>query len=60
MSAGPAGSFRNLELRAELFNATNTPAFAQPAAVVGNVAFGSITSTAADQRVAQVAAKLHF
>ena len=54
------GNEKNLELRGELFNVTNTPAFAQPAAVVGVAAFGTITSTAADQRVAQVAAKLHF
>jgi hypothetical protein len=54
------GERLNLELRGELFNATNTPAFAQPNATFGATNFGSITATAADSRVAQVAAKLHF
>ena len=49
-----------LELRGEVFNVTNTPAFAQPNATVGAANFGSITATTADPRVAQVAAKLHF
>jgi hypothetical protein len=49
-----------LELRGEVFNVTNTPAFAQPNATVGAANFGSITATVADPRVAQVAAKLHF
>lgn len=56
----PIGERLNLELRGELFNVTNTPAFAQPNATVGAANFGSITATAADPRVAQVAAKLHF
>ena len=51
---------KNLEIRAELFNLTNTPAFAQPNGSVGSAAFGSITATAADPRVLQVAAKLNF
>jgi hypothetical protein len=50
----------SLELRVEVFNVTNTPAFAQPAATVGVVTFGSVSATTANQRVAQVAAKLHF
>jgi hypothetical protein len=49
-----------LELRGELFNVTNTPAFAQPNATVGNANFGSITATTADPRVAQVAGRLRF
>ncbi|MBS1820731.1 MAG: TonB-dependent receptor [Acidobacteria bacterium] len=49
-----------LELRGEVFNVTNTPAFAQPNATVGAANFGSITATTADPRVAQVAAKLRF
>ncbi|MEG9437607.1 TonB-dependent receptor [Edaphobacter sp. HDX4] len=49
-----------LELRGEVFNVTNTPAFAEPAASVGTANFGSITATAADPRVVQVAGKLHF
>jgi hypothetical protein len=50
----------SLELRGELFNVTNTPAFAQPNATVGAANFGSITATVSDPRVAQMAAKLHF
>lgn len=49
-----------LELRGEVFNVTNTPAFAQPAATVGVATFGSITATTANQRVAQVAARIRF
>lgn len=49
-----------VELRGEVFNTTNTPAFAQPNATVGVANFGSITATTADPRVVQAAAKLHF
>ena len=49
-----------LELRGEVFNVTNTPAFAQPAATVGVANFGSITATTSDPRVLQVAGKLRF
>jgi hypothetical protein len=49
-----------LELRGEVFNVTNTPAFAQPNATVGVANFGSITATTSDPRVVQVAGKLHF
>jgi hypothetical protein len=49
-----------LELRGEVFNVTNTPAFAQPAATVGVATFGSITATVSDPRVVQVAGKLRF
>ena len=48
----------DVELRAELFNATNTPAFAQPNGTQGAAAFGSITSTVTDPRVAQIALRL--
>lgn len=54
------GDRASLELRGEVFNLTNTPAFAQPAATVGVATFGSITATTSDPRVVQVAAKLHF
>jgi len=47
-----------LELRAELFNVTNTPAFAQPNGSLGSPAFGSITSTTTDPRVMQLAIRL--
>jgi hypothetical protein len=48
-----------LELRAEAFDVTNTPAFGPPNGVFGAAAFGSITS-AGDPRVVQLAAKVHF
>ncbi len=46
------------EFRAELFNVTNTPAFAQPNGSFGTVAFGSITQTTTEQRVSQFALRL--
>jgi hypothetical protein len=49
------GELIDLELRAELFNITNTPAFSQPNGSFGAAAFGSITSTTTDPRVAQIA-----
>lgn len=54
------GDRLTLELRGEVFNVTNTPAFAQPNATVGVANFGSITATTADPRVVQVAGKLLF
>jgi len=54
------GERLTLELRGEVFNVTNTPAFAQPNATVGAANFGSITATAADPRVVQVAGRLRF
>jgi hypothetical protein len=48
------------ELRAELFNTTNTPGFAQPNGSFGSAAFGSITSTVTDPRVLQLALRLSF
>jgi hypothetical protein len=48
-----------LELRAEVFNATNTPPLGNPNGVFGTAAFGTITS-AGDPRVVQLAAKLLF
>jgi hypothetical protein len=47
-----------LEFRAELFNATNTPAFAQPNGSFGSPAFGSITATTTDPRVMQLAIRI--
>jgi hypothetical protein len=43
-----------------LFNVMNTPAFAQPNGTVGTTAFGSISSTSSDPRVAQIAGRLRF
>jgi hypothetical protein len=46
------------ELRAEIFDITNTPAFAQPNGSFGAAAFGSITATTTDPRVLQFALRL--
>ena len=48
----------DVEFRAELFDVTNTPAFAQPNGSFGSPAFGSITATTTDPRVAQFALRL--
>jgi hypothetical protein len=50
---------RNLELRAEVFNVTNTPPLGAPNTVVGTPGFGSIT-IAGDPRVIQFGVKLNF
>jgi len=56
----------DLEFRAEIFNLTNTPAFAQPNGVLppsnqtSKSAFGTITATAADPRVIQFGLKLNY
>lgn len=47
-----------LEFRAELFDVTNTPEFAQPNGSYGSAAFGSITSTVTDPRVMQLAIRV--
>ena len=48
----------DVEFRGEVFNITNTPAFAQPNGSFGAAAFGSITATTTEQRVAQFAIRL--
>ena len=48
-----------LEVRAEVFNATNTPPLGNPNGVFGAAAFGTITS-AGDPRVVQLALKFLF
>ena len=55
----PLGGRPSLQIRAEAFNATNTPAFGPPNGVFGTAAFGTIT-TAGDPRVIQFAVKLLF
>ena len=50
---------RALELRAEVFNATNTPPLGAPNTTVGSASFGTITS-AGDPRVVQLAVKFIF
>jgi hypothetical protein len=52
------GEKTDLEIRAEVFNITNTPGFAQPSGAFGTAAFGSITATTTDPRVAQFALRL--
>lgn len=47
------------EIRAEAFNALNTPPLGNPNGSFGNVAFGTIT-TALDPRVYELVMKLHF
>jgi hypothetical protein len=54
MSGGAA-----LELRAEIYNLTNTTPFGAPNGTFGSPAFGTIT-TAADPRVVQLAVKVIF
>jgi hypothetical protein len=54
----PVGS-RALELRAEVFNVTNTPPLLAPNTTVGSAAFGTITA-AGDPRVVQLAVKFLF
>jgi hypothetical protein len=48
-----------LEVRAEMFNATNTPPLGPPNGLFGSAAFGTIT-TAGDPRVVQLAVKFMF
>ncbi|MDQ2747514.1 MAG: TonB-dependent receptor [Acidobacteriota bacterium] len=48
-----------LELRAEIFNLTNTPPLNSPNTSFGSAAFGTITA-AGDPRVIQLAAKFNF
>jgi len=55
----PLTGSRALELRAEVFNATNTPPFLAPNTVAGSAAFGTITA-AGDPRVVQLALKFVF
>jgi hypothetical protein len=50
---------KTLELRGEVFNATNTPPLGAPNGVLGSAAFGTITS-AGDPRVVQLAVKFLF
>jgi hypothetical protein len=55
----PFSETRNLELRVETFNLTNTPPLGAPNAVLASPGFGSITS-AGDPRVIQLGIKLNF
>jgi len=55
----PILAHQAFEMRAEAFNATNTPPFGAPNTTVGSAAFGTIT-TAGDPRVIQLALKFIF
>jgi hypothetical protein len=55
----PLRGSAQLEVRAEVFNAMNTPHFLAPNTVVGAAGFGTITA-AADPRVIQLALKVSF
>lgn len=48
-----------IEFRAEVFDIFNTPEFAQPNGSFGSAAFGSITSTFTDPRVAQLSLRFN-
>ena len=50
----------NFQFRSEFFNLFNTPHFTNPSAVFGTAAFGTIGSTASDNREIQFAAKILF
>jgi len=55
----PAGARLSVDVRAEIFNLLNTPAFASPNGVAGGAGFGTITA-AGDPRVVQLAVKVLF
>ena len=55
----PVGAGNTLEMRAEIYNVTNTPPLGAPNATLGSAAFGTITS-AGDPRVVQVALKFLY
>ncbi len=50
----------DVEFRAEMFNLTNTPGFAQPNGSFGSPAFGSISATFTDPRVVQFGLRLSY
>ena len=50
----------NLELRAEAYNAFNTPQFSPPTTTPTSSAFGTVTTQFSTPRTIQLAAKLVF
>ncbi len=54
------GDGGNLELRAEFFNAFNTPQFANPETNVSAANFGVISATSVNPRIVQLAVKVNF
>jgi len=55
----PLSMSKALEVRAEIFNLTNTPPLGAPNTTVGAAAFGTISS-AGDPRIVQLAVKVIF
>jgi hypothetical protein len=55
----PLSVSKALEVRAEIFNLTNTPPLGAPNTTVGGAAFGTISS-AGDPRIVQLAVKVIF
>lgn len=49
-----------IQIRGEAFNLSNTPGFSNPSATLNTSAFGSITSTANNNRQIQLGAKILF
>jgi hypothetical protein len=56
----PLKPFSNAEFRADLFNALNTPQFADPGTTTSDPLFGTISSTSVAPRIVQFALKLNF
>jgi hypothetical protein len=54
------GEASNLEFRAELFNAFNTPQFSNPDPSFSSPTFGQISTTSVNPRIVQFALKLNF
>ena len=54
------GEQSNVEFRADLFNAFNTPQFANPSTDFSAASFGTITSTVVGPRVIQLGLKINF
>jgi hypothetical protein len=59
MKQVPLPATATLQVRAEVFNLTNTPPLGAPNGTFGSAAFGTITS-AGDPRVIQLAVKFLF
>jgi hypothetical protein len=59
MNFQPTESLR-VQFRAESYNITNTPSFANPTSALGNANFGRITGTLGNPRQLQFALKLLF
>jgi len=51
---------KNVEFRAEFFNAFNTPQFGNPNTVFSGASFGAITATSVNPRIVQLALKVNF